>query len=88
MTDLKEYHFEQRPFVRKETCFFLDERALLETLIFSEVSYGSYQPFNFLEINRAENKLTKTSFEEIYAQDLLLCQQEGHTSKQRDCCEP
>ena len=53
VTDLKEYQrFEQRPFVRKKTCSehvsFSDEELLLETLIFFEISYGSYQPFNFL----------------------------------------
>ena len=28
--------------------FFPDEGPLVETLIFIEISYGSYQPFNFL----------------------------------------
>ena len=59
VTDLKEYQrFEQNPFVRKETCsdhvsfsfsfIFSDEGPLLETLITFEISYASYQPFNFL----------------------------------------
>ena len=44
VTDLKEHqHFKQRPLVRKEMCS--DERPLLKTLIFFEISYGSYQLF-------------------------------------------